>query len=241
MAKKGDRKAERKALLEAVTRQCIERAVLETVRREGVQELTMEKVAAEAGVAKGTLYLYFKDKSQLLRSVYELSLQPLRDRFKALLSGPFPPLEKLDGLCHTHLAFFDENRSLFRMLIHERNLSLAQWDRYKNSRYQQSVATVARVMAEGIEAGALVPCDPGKAAAVFVEATIAMNQRRLMDESPGPVEEDARFLSDFLLHGLASPGGPEKKKKGKAVDKQKEKRGAGEKFPPAAPRRRREP
>jgi len=63
-----DKKHERKKILEAIIKKDILEAVVKILTHDGIQGLTMERVASEAGVAKGTLYLYFKDKQAILEA-----------------------------------------------------------------------------------------------------------------------------------------------------------------------------
>ena len=50
-------------------RQKIIRAAIAVATRKGYQAMTLEDVAKEVGVTKGTLYLYFQNKEELLNSV----------------------------------------------------------------------------------------------------------------------------------------------------------------------------
>ncbi len=53
----------------------------------------LDDVAARAGVAKGTLYLYFDDKEQLFEAVIRNAVSPLVERLQALAAAPAVPLE----------------------------------------------------------------------------------------------------------------------------------------------------
>ncbi len=51
-------------------KQAILKSVLKLVNREGFYHLNMKKIAQEAGVAAGTIYLYFKGKEDLINALY---------------------------------------------------------------------------------------------------------------------------------------------------------------------------
>jgi AcrR family transcriptional regulator len=53
---------EQKALIDEMMQEKICTAATEVILEYGVQEMTMSKVAKAAGIAKGTIYNYFKDK-----------------------------------------------------------------------------------------------------------------------------------------------------------------------------------
>ncbi len=53
-------------------KQAILKSVLKLVNREGFYHLNMKKIAAEAGVAAGTIYLYFNGKEDLINALYAM-------------------------------------------------------------------------------------------------------------------------------------------------------------------------
>lgn len=78
--------ARRARILEAARRQFAER---------GFKGTNLDAVAAEAGCAKGALYLEFADKESLLREVVEQAFAAIRARFAAEVLGLESPLERL--------------------------------------------------------------------------------------------------------------------------------------------------
>jgi len=91
-----DKKQERKKALEAFTRQGILDSTIGLLMRDGIPGLTMERVAAEAGVAKGTLYVYFKNKEEILDAALEASFEPVIHGLALILSGNDSPDRKLE-------------------------------------------------------------------------------------------------------------------------------------------------
>jgi len=196
------RRAETKTKWECFCRQGIQDAVVRLISREGTSALTMERVAAEAGVAKGTLYVYYKDKTQLLESVKEASMQPMREELFAILEGGLPPDEKLKLFIHRHLGYLDANRDFYRILLWDREIAEAHLKRHQTERYRSYMDRISRVLEEGMRQGIFRRLDPVKMAAMLMEADMAVISQRLWSEKPGPVEEDAELLFDILLHGI---------------------------------------
>lgn len=71
MGRREDNKAKKRADLEA--------AALRLFLSQGYHATSIEQVAAEAGVARGTFYLYFDDKEALFRSLVGAALDPAID------------------------------------------------------------------------------------------------------------------------------------------------------------------
>lgn len=59
-------------LLHMDKRKAILKSVLQIVNREGFYHLNMKKIAQEANVAAGTIYLYFKGKEDLINALYAM-------------------------------------------------------------------------------------------------------------------------------------------------------------------------
>ncbi len=56
-------------------------ASLRLIRKEGIAGITMAKIAREAGIATGTLYIYFKNKEELISGLYMKLEQSSSERF----------------------------------------------------------------------------------------------------------------------------------------------------------------
>ena len=188
-------------LWEAHKRQSIQDAVVRLMCREGISAVTMERVAQEVGIAKGTVYLYYETKEELLEAVKESSLEPLREKIEAILSGPGTPEKRLRTVPTRYLSYFDEHRDLFRILLFDRQAP-ARNARYRSTRYRRLVDATARVIAEGVEAGAFREIDTQSVGAMFLDSIIALVNQRLAAEKPAAVEDDAALVGDIFIRGL---------------------------------------
>ncbi len=61
-------------------REAILKSVLKLVNREGFYHLNMKNIAKEAGVAAGTIYLYFKGKEDLINALYAMIVSEFNQR-----------------------------------------------------------------------------------------------------------------------------------------------------------------
>ena len=196
-------KTERKRLFDQITRKAIQEAVVNLVTRTGTRKVTMDQVAAEVGLSKGCLYIHFRSKKELLESVKTASFKPLGDQLQNILNGSLTPNQKIERIVHRLFSYFDENRGLFRFLLEEREIAQSQAIRQKNSRYRNFVERIANVLDDGVATGLFRHMDSKKVASIFIEAMIAMTARRLLEEAPGPLYEDARLLIQVLFQGIA--------------------------------------
>lgn len=87
-------------------RQAILDVALSVFAERGFDAARLDDVAARAGVAKGTLYLYFDDKETLFEEVVRGAVSPILERLGALASAPDMPIDKA---LETLFAIFEKD------------------------------------------------------------------------------------------------------------------------------------
>jgi AcrR family transcriptional regulator len=141
-----------------VRRQQILDAAERVLVRRGLDDMTMADVAQEAGVAKGTVYLYFVSKAELLAELRTRYLDRLID---AMDPGPAgSTAAQLDRFVDELFAFSAANRELHHVLFHEAGYS--EEDAFAGAR-----RVVSTLVSAGIESGEWAVRDV-EAATIFV-------------------------------------------------------------------------
>jgi AcrR family transcriptional regulator len=78
----------------------------ETLYRElGWDAVTMDSVAKKARLSRALVYVYFKDKSELLLAITERSMQVLRTRFEEASSRARMGLDQIEAIGRAYMAF----------------------------------------------------------------------------------------------------------------------------------------
>jgi TetR/AcrR family fatty acid metabolism transcriptional regulator len=77
--------------------------------RQGFHQATVSQVAREAGVADGTIYLYFKNKDDILNQHFIFKTQQVFARFRGAVDRAGSSIEKLCNLIRAHLAEFQRD------------------------------------------------------------------------------------------------------------------------------------
>jgi TetR/AcrR family fatty acid metabolism transcriptional regulator len=93
-------------------RELIMNAAIRAFARRGYHKARISDVAGEAGVAAGTIYLYFKNKDDLLISIFEEKVQQFIQEFQRRLSREESAETKLKQLVHLHLFEMQEHADL---------------------------------------------------------------------------------------------------------------------------------
>ena len=70
---------------------------------------TIAQIAKEAGVADGTIYLYFKNKEDILVQFYQYKAKHIFERFRAQVGKPGTAEDKLHRLIYSHLMEFQND------------------------------------------------------------------------------------------------------------------------------------
>src|SRR5438046_6169872 len=93
-------------LWQSYKRQSIQQAVIHLMCREGLKSVTMDRVAQEVGIAKGTVYLHYRDKQELLDEVKESSLAPVIAKLDEIFKSDAAPERKLQQYSLRYLSYF---------------------------------------------------------------------------------------------------------------------------------------
>ncbi|WP_431772532.1 TetR/AcrR family transcriptional regulator [Streptomyces cucumeris] len=122
---------------------------------DGYEALTISKVAARAGVAKGTVYLYFDSKQELLAALRAEMWDRMLQQPTALLQRPeLTWTERLDGLVAAWIAAEQDHHELYHRLFHE--LGTAAGEEPMNAARDLLVT----LLSEGHTAGEFDVADP---------------------------------------------------------------------------------
>jgi TetR/AcrR family fatty acid metabolism transcriptional regulator len=107
-------------------RQAILRAARQVFAVKGYDPATLEAVAREAGLAKGTIYLYFRDKEDLYFHTVLHMLDSLQASIREQAERPAGALERMRGLALGQCSFFAQHRDDLQLLAPFSNPGLAR-------------------------------------------------------------------------------------------------------------------
>jgi len=166
--------AERRAREKAEKRREILEAAKEVFFRKGVHRATMDDVAARAEVAKGTLYLYFQSKEDILAHLLLEGLSILLDRLEAAYAPKerLPAEERIRRLAMAYLDFSRTHPDHFRLLMafdrgrfQERVPAELYQEIFDQS--MRSLEWVALAIRQGVEDGSFTSDNPWQAAGML--------------------------------------------------------------------------
>jgi AcrR family transcriptional regulator len=138
-------------------KQRIIQAAEQLFRTRRFHEITLDEIAREAGVGKGTIYLYFSDKEDL---IFQAAVAGFDEMCGLLRQNAGDGVAFRDGLlrmCETISAFFQNRRPLFRIILSESERAMEssgtglhqRWKQRRKTMTEAVAAVIARGMASG--------------------------------------------------------------------------------------------
>jgi AcrR family transcriptional regulator len=188
--------------------QSIQEATMRVIARKGMAAATMQEIAGEAGVAKGTIYLYFRDRDELVEKTFENAMTQLHAKIDEAMNAEGSFEEKLRRMLGAKMRFFEENREFFRLFMSLRypEGNAQQQRRQKRTcqpQYQSRVDQFATLLQQGMDAGEIRRANPQRLAIFLIEGSNALTIERVMEEAPPPEQDDVELIASALLEGIA--------------------------------------
>lgn len=174
--------------------------------RYGYRKMTMEDLAAEVGIGKGTIYLHFPSKEEVVLSHIDRIVDRLLDRLREIREEPLPVHERLKRMLIARVMFrFDSvghyTQSLNDLLSALRQEFLARRQRH----FQKEILLFAEILEEGRTSKAF-RCDDAKATAqALLWATNSLLPYSLSAKELGKrreIEAAVSRTADLLMDGL---------------------------------------
>jgi TetR/AcrR family transcriptional regulator, fatty acid metabolism regulator protein len=130
-------------------RDAILRAAIETFAARGFFNAQVADVARTAGVAAGTVYLYFRGKDDLLISIFERTMKEAIDAGRRSLEGRTNPVDRLREIARLHLERLGRDRNLAIVFQIELRQSTKFMERFSATYVREYLGIIRDVIAEG--------------------------------------------------------------------------------------------
>ncbi|NLS44277.1 MAG: TetR/AcrR family transcriptional regulator [Firmicutes bacterium] len=195
MADKGD-------IQESGKRGMILAAALMIFSEKGFHGSTIEEIAEEAGVGKGTVYLYFESKTDLFVSLVEERLRELKEIVVKHLEGLEGAGEKLTESIKLHWKFFNQSKEFVRVILSDLGGLGKELDERTRDARVRFIEVFESIIKEGTETGEFKEIQPRMAAYAIEGAISFVAFENLINSQGFPSISDPSQLVDFCLNGL---------------------------------------
>lgn len=174
--------------------------------RYGYRKMTMEDVARQVGIGKGTIYLHFPGKEELILSHIDRIAARIVEKFREIAVSQESPDRRLRKmLVHRVLFRFDSvshySQNLNDLLSAVRPGLLTR----REANFEKEAAVLEEVLREGSRNGSLECADPRTTSQVLIQSTNALLPFNLTAKELGrreDLEAQVGRIADLLIKGL---------------------------------------
>lgn len=186
-------------------RQRILDAAVRVFAKKGFYATRVSEVAKAAGVADGTIYLYFKSKEELLVSLFEDRVERLLAFLQTELPSSASAPEKLRRIIELQLGLLEGERNLAEVITVILRQSSKLMKEYAAPKFTAYLDAIARVVADGQAAGELrSDVSPHLAARAIFGALDGITMTWALGKADrGGLVRASGQLAELVLRGLA--------------------------------------
>ncbi|HVC19155.1 MAG TPA: helix-turn-helix domain-containing protein [Vicinamibacterales bacterium] len=172
----------------------------------GFADATVDEVAQAAGVAKGTLYLYYRSKREIYLAALRSGVEELVLRLRQRLEAETTVEGAIRAFVQTRLAYFEAHLDFFRIYYSEFATMLTPVpasQRFVREIYLDQIRLLASALRAAADRTRVRPLDPDRLAFAIGELTRGLISDRALRGSQASVDEDVAFVLDLVWNGLA--------------------------------------
>ena len=179
-------------------------AATKVFAKNGFYQSKIAQIAKEAGVADGTIYIYFENKDDILISLFEEQMKVVLDNMTLQLTKIDDPAEKLEIFASTHLDLIENHKDMAEIIQVELRQSGKFMKEYKNERFLEYLDIIGDIISEGQKRG-LFRKDviPGVAKRAFFGALDEVSRFWVLSSRKQyDIRTVAKQISGFFLNGI---------------------------------------
>ena len=183
-------------------RDAILRAAIDVFADRGYFNAQVADVARAAGVAAGTVYLYFKSKDDLLVSIFERSMRESLAAGREAVADLGDPRERLRRLARGHLARLGSDRNLAVVFQVELRQSTKFMERFSSSHLRDYLGLIREAIADGQRSGVFRDDIKATVAAKMLFGALdEMATNWILSKRRYSLESDADAVVDLFING----------------------------------------
>ncbi len=186
-------------------REAILKAATRVFARNGFFQSQVADVARIAGVAAGTVYLYFRSKDDLLVSLFDRTMRDAIAAGRAALDGVTDPRDRLTRIARLHLERLGRDRDLAVVFQVELRQSTKFMERFSSTYLRDYLGLIRETIAAGQAARHFrADISPTIAAKVFFGALDEMATNWVLSKRRYSLTAEADAVVDLFVGGVAA-------------------------------------
>ena len=178
----------------------------EVLLEKGYYETSMDEIASRVGVAKGTVYLHFPSKEDLVVAIFAQDLQQFSEGIEAIMASELPVRAKIEAFLHfMYGGFFSKRTQLLYAIYNNIDLRRLFFEKKGCMRdlWEDLAARVTKLLEEGKAAGELDTTIPTNIMLnVFFSLLSPRSYERLVVGEQMSPDELAKYVVQIYFKGV---------------------------------------
>ncbi len=162
----------------------------------------IDAIAKKAGIAKGTVYLYFRSKKEIYRAVLDRDMESLKKGTLQRIDAAKNLKDKIRAFTMARLENAEARKEFFRIMDTESGALSFTRSQYRNW-LVEPVLRLAAAIEDASQRGEIRRVPSEKVAWMIADMTRGTIQRRLLGQNDSLPSEDCEFLLSFIWAALA--------------------------------------
>jgi TetR/AcrR family fatty acid metabolism transcriptional regulator len=190
-------------------RDALLRAAIDTFAARGFFNAQVADVARAAGVAAGTVYLYFRSKDDLLVSIFERTMSEAIAKGREGIGALPDATARLRGIARLHLDRLGRDRALAIVFQIELRQSTKFMERFSATHLREYLGLIRDVIAGGQAAGAFrKDVNPTFAAKLLFGMLDEMATNWILSKRKYSLVSEADPIVELFVRGISAPAAP---------------------------------
>lgn len=175
---------------------------------EGLQGLSINKVARKAKIAKGTVYIYFKSKEEIIAGLTIRARKTLLEYFKKYCEPQTDPIVKIRSIFWADYNFYQEQRSYHQLVVfYEQHTGLKETGQLSIT--SQAIARYVASIIEDARVKGLIRQDIHSGMQGFMFWGMVVGMMQIIDTKQGQIGKyfgisADEFFSNFVDNAIRS-------------------------------------
>jgi TetR/AcrR family fatty acid metabolism transcriptional regulator len=169
----------------------------------GFYTARVSDVASEAGVADGTIYLYFESKERLLQGLFEESMDRIITMLREIVDQPSPPADRLLSFFERYAQFTEDEPQLAEILTVQLRESGKLMKAIATQRFGEFLHLLMGLIEDGQRVGVFRrDAAPRTVARAMFGALDELSRSWVMSDARWKLSQSCREVLDVFLCGL---------------------------------------
>jgi TetR/AcrR family transcriptional regulator, fatty acid metabolism regulator protein len=182
-------------------------AATATFAKHGFFGAQVADIAKAAGIAAGTVYLYFRSKDEILTSIFDRTMRETLEEGRAALAEAGDPVERLRRIAHLHLARLGRDRNLAIVFQVELRQTTKFMEQFSKTGFADYLALIQQTIEEAQVRGVFrKTLNSRTASKVFFGALDEMATNWILSRRRYALAGQADEIVDMLVGGFGAPG-----------------------------------